>query len=144
MSERTQKEYLEEELAELIRLKAFLQKRIDRVRHKIRYIDQPKLNKGLKYDRKFWVPTNCLTPHVLQYLKTHSISELARDSGVAHKTITNIVDAETEFTSDTTAEAILLGMGLPHIYSQLQPVRLVKKLKQVDPPEPPESHYFEE
>lgn len=147
MPPRTKIEILEEELEECVRFRGFLQKKIERLRHEIRYEknrddEKPRMNLG--YDRSLFIPTNCITPHVYQYLKTHSQSELARSAGVSTTTIQHIVDAVTEFTSDSVADAVFQAMGLPHIYGQLTPVRLKKILKKAQTTEPPPSQYFEE
>lgn len=143
ISNKTDLDYLEEELETLVVFRGYLQKKIERLRHQLRY-EREKLSQSAgKVDRSLWIPTNCITPYVIQYLKGDSVSNLARDSAVSIKTITNIVNAETEFTSDRIAEAILLAMDLPHIYSDLIPVRLKKVGKQIAVPEPPFTHYEE-
>lgn len=142
MARRPDVEILEEELATLVTFKAYLQAKIEKLRHQIRYqTENPEIQAITNVRRSLWIPTNCLTPYVIQYLKTNTVTSLANAASVSSKTIMNIVDAETEFTSDPLAEAIFLAMGLPHIYSNLTPVRLKRIAKQA---EPPPSQYFEE
>lgn len=144
MGKRPDLEILEEELATLVTFREYLQRKIDRLRHEIRYVKEERFSNKLDVDRSLFIPTNCITPHVIKQLKIESQTAFANRAGVSTRTITNIADAETEFTSDTIAEAVFLAMDLPHIYAQLTPVRLKKSAKMVDVPEPPPSQYFEE
>lgn len=139
-------EYLEEELEILVDYRKFLVRKIDRLRKEITYErerPEPPEKTKLSLTGNLFIPTNCITPYVLEYSKRPftTITGLAEEAGVSHKTIMNILDAETEWTNDKIAEAVFNALDLPHIYSQLTPVRLTTKRKAVGPPP---SHYFEE
>lgn len=149
MSQKTKLAYLEEELEVLVNYRKFLMKKIDRLRKEITYErekPEPPEKMKLSLMGNLYVPTNCITPHVLEYVKRPytTVTALAEDAGVSHKTIMNILDAETEWTHDKIAEAVFMALDLPHIYSNLTPVRLTRYLKAVGAPEPPPSQYFEE
>lgn len=143
---KTRLEYLEEELEISVEYRKFLIKKIDRLRKEIAYErerPEPPEKTKLSLAGNLYVPTSCITPHVLEYVKRPytTVTALAEEAGVSHKTIMNILDANTEWTNDKIAEAVFMALDLEHIYTQLTPVRLTTKRKVLGPPP---SHYYEE
>jgi hypothetical protein len=136
-----------EELEYLLAHRLYISERIDFLRTKIKNSKQPERTLKDATRREYggwWVATACLAPYVTAWMKEgHSAQALADKVETSSTTIFHIRDGGTEWTRDEIAEAIMLELGLQHVYQNFEKVRIRRKVMPV-PVEPPPSHYFEE
>ena len=131
---------LEEELEELVRMRDYVNNRIKLVRNRIRErsIDPD----DFENDVPMLVRTSELSEHVRQAVADgFSKVDIAVASSVSLSTVENIYEDKTRWTREIIAEAILISIGLPHIYTNIS---LERRTRKAPVPQPPPSQFYEE
>lgn len=131
---------LEEELDELVKMRDFMNNRIKLLRNKIRErsIDPD----GFENEAPMFVKTSELSEYVRQVVDDGvSKADIAKAANVSLSTVENIYEDKTRWTMETIAESILIAIGMPHVYTNIELVKRTRKAPVVDRPP---SQYFEE
>lgn len=132
----------EEELVYLEGVKSYVNGRIQQLRRKINRSKQPKLaGHKLSYSGLF-IQSSCLVPHIEAWIdRGKSIAVLGERANLSDTTIQRIMRGKVQWTREETAEAILIALDLPHVFTLLEKVRIRRKYEIKTEPE---SRYFEE
>lgn len=134
----------EEEIIYLENHRSYINSRIQKLKNKIKNDKRPKLEKKtrLSYTGLF-VQSSCLVPYLKEWINgDNSFSVLAEQAVVSDGVLYNIWNGKSQWTREETAEAILIALGLPHVFNELEKVRIKRSYAQIQ--EPPQSQYFEE
>jgi len=134
----------EEEIIYLQGVKQYLDSRIQKLKTKIRNDKRPKVGMHRLSYSGLWVQADCLIVHVQKHWldQDRKLRHLEEKSTLSEGTISKIMNGKTQWCREETAEAILIALGLPHVFNEIEKVRI--KRKYVEIPEPPFSHYVEE
>jgi len=131
---------LEEELEELARMRDYVNSRIKLIRNRIRIRDIDPDH--FETEVPLFVRTSELSEYVRQAVADgYNKVDIALASNVSLSTVENIYEDKTRWTREVIAEAILIAIGVPHVYANIE---LVRRTRKAPAPSPPPSQYYEE
>lgn len=132
----------EEEIVYLEGVRAYVNSRIKKLKEKQYNDKRPKLGGHRLAFSGLFIQAECLIPYIQKAVDNgDSATAIAERAMVSNTTVSNILIRKHTWMREEIADKILMALDLPHVFNELEKVRLKRKVQIV---EPPESQYFEE